>query len=434
MDTPSAETAFILFLLSLAFSGLLSGIKTVLGYFQKQNFDLALSSDSPHFKEWMEEAAQIWKRPGFFESLTIGRFLFDASSLFFGASALTRSLPIGWGLAFTISALATFAISHWGLSLLAQAKAPALGGLALKLYRVYGFVFMGSAGKVIHEFNESLLRRLGYEPRLGFLRESERGHSHPEAGENVDRSGLEDEEKEMIRSIFDLRETQAKEIMTPRVDVVALEVSASYREVMDCISQEKFSRIPVFEENIDHIRGILHGMDLMGLPEEAAKQGFRLGDYIREAYFVPRTKKIGELLREFRQQHIHMAIVVDEYGGTSGLITMEDILEEIVGEIHDEDEVETHKIRKLEEGVYAVDPVISLSDLKEEIGVDLRPEDDEVHLDTLGGFILYVHGRVPQQGDVVRHKEFSFEITEMDGNKIERVKLLRQTLAPAEAK
>src|SRR5690606_26405507 len=144
---------------------------------------------------------------------------------------------------------------------------------------------------------------------------------------------------------------------------------------------------------------------------------------IRPAYFVPRTKKIGELLREFRLKQVHMAMVVDEYGGVSGLITLEDILEEIVGEIHDEDEVEVKRIRPEGEGVYAVDPIVSLSDLKEELGIDLHPDDEEVDIDTVGGYILYVHGRVPAQGDVVTHGRITFEILEMDGNKIERVRM-----------
>jgi putative hemolysin len=249
--------------------------------------------------------------------------------------------------------------------------------------------------------------------------------------ENPDRSGLEEEEKEMIRSIFDLRETQAKEIMTPRVDVVALDIQVSYREAMELITHEKYSRIPVYEENIDHVKGILHVMDLMGLPESTVKENFRLADHLREAFFVPRTKKIGDLMREFRQRHAHMAIVVDEYGGTSGVVTLEDILEEIVGEIHDEDEMETQKIQRSEDGGYLVDPTISLSDLKEELDIDLQPEDEEVQIDTLGGFILYVHGRVPRKGDVVRYKGLAFEILEMDGNKIERVRLLTNSHAEA---
>ena len=135
-------------------------------------------------------------------------------------------------------------------------------------------------------------------------------------------------------------------------------------------------------------------------------------------------------MREFRQRQMHMAIVVDEYGGVSGIVTLEDILEEIVGEIHDEDEIEMQRIVKEGEGVYRIDPVASLSEVKDEIDLDLHPEDDEVSIDTVGGFILYVHGRVPAQGDHVRHENLDFEILEMDGNKIEGVRL---TVLPPES-
>ncbi|MEO7425281.1 MAG: transporter associated domain-containing protein, partial [Fibrobacteria bacterium] len=171
-----------------------------------------------------------------------------------------------------------------------------------------------------------------------------------------------------------------------------------------------------------------HTMDLMSLRDEIRGPGFKLEGLLREAYFVPRTKKIGELMREFRLKHIHMAIVVDEYGGTAGLITLEDILEEIVGEIHDEDETETLKIRKVEDGVYLVDPIVSLSDLNGELGLALKPEDPDIQIDTFGGFILFVHGKVPEQGDVIRFKDYSFEVLEVDGQKMQNIRLTLPSL------
>jgi len=425
MDLSSAALDLILFILAVTLSGVLSGVKTVLGFYQKQDLDLALSGSSSRFQQWIENASEVWKNPGFFESLSVGRFVFDAVALFFGANAFSEIFQMTWGWAFVSAGAIIYLISHWGVSIVAQAYAPALGGSALHLYRFYRLFFMGRIGRAIYRLNEIVLRRLGHEPRLSFLGETGISHLQSEQeDENLDRSGLKEEEKEMIRSIFDLRETQAREIMTPRVEMIALDVQAGYHEVMELITREKFSRVPVYEEDVDHVKGILHVMDMIGLPEEEMKENFHLESLIREAYFVPRTKKIGDLMREFRQKHVHMAIVVDEYGGTSGIVTLEDILEEIVGEIHDEDEVETPKIKKIEEGVYAVDPIISLSDLKEELDIDLRPDDDETHIDTLGGFILYVHGRVPHTHDVIRYKDLSFEIVEMDGNKIEGVKLL----------
>jgi CBS domain containing-hemolysin-like protein len=288
---------------------------------------------------------------------------------------------------------------------------------------------MGKLGELLFQAHDISLRKMGIDPKLSFLGETNLYKlSPPVDDENPDRSGLRDDEKEMIRSIFDLRETQVKEIMTPRVDVASLEIGASFREVRDLIADEKYSRIPVYKDSIDNIQGILHTMDLMSMRDEIRGPGFKLQGLLREAYFVPRTKKIGELMREFRLKHIHMAIVVDEYGGTAGLITLEDILEEIVGEIHDEDETETLKIRKIEDGIYLVDPIVSLSDLNGELGLSLKPEDPDIQIDTFGGFILFIHGKVPEKGDVIRFKDYSCEVMEMDGQKMQKIRLTLPSL------
>ncbi len=417
--------ALLFFILALALGVLLNGIRIALSFYQKDGVSLAPASRNPDkdpaFRKWVEEARALWNTPGFFESLSVGRFAADALALACGAIVFTHLTGSHWVGGYLLAALVAFGVSHWGTALLAKAYAPWLGGAALRGYRVYAWLLMGRIGRGIHDLNEALLRRLGHASELDLLGGNGEGHPEHES-ENIDRSGLEKDEREMIRSILDLRETQAREIMTPRVDMVALEAGASFDEVMELIAREKFSRIPVYEENLDDIRGILHITRLMNLSAEA-RANFRLDEHLGEAYFVPRTKKIGELLREFRRKQVHMAIVVDEYGGVSGVVTLEDILEEIVGEIHDEDEVEVRRIHAEGEGVYHIDPVVSLSDLKEELGIDLRPDDEEVHIDTVGGFILYVHGRVPAQGDVIRHGNLSFEILEMDGNKIEGVRM-----------
>jgi CBS domain containing-hemolysin-like protein len=361
----------------------------------------------------------------------VGRFAADAVALVAGANFLSRFPGFGWIGGYLLAAVMTFIVSHWGAALLAKAYAPSLGGAALRVYGIYAWLLMGRAGRSIHDLNDALLRRLGRASELDLIGGNGEGHPEQE-GESLERSGLGKDERDMIRSILDLRETQAKEIMTPRIDMVTLEIGANFAEVMELVTREKFSRIPVYEESLDDIRGILHINRLMDLSVEA-RANFRLAEHLGEAYFVPRTKKIGELMREFRLKQVHMAIVVDEYGGVSGLVTLEDILEEIVGEIHDEDEVQVSRVHRESEGVYRIDPVVSLSDLEEELGIDLRPEDEEVQIDTLGGYILYVHGRVPAQGDVIRHGNLSFEILEMDGNKIEGVRMRVNSAEKAEA-
>ncbi len=417
--------AFTIFLFCSGLSGILSGIKTVIGFFQRQNTEHRLNNEPSQVQSIIQRAAKAWEKPGFFESISMGRFLLDGVALLSGMRFLEGIVP---GFRHSTIALITlaacFAISHWIFPVLAQAFSPSLGNWALRVYKLYNFFFMGKLGEILFQTHDLALRKLGINPKLSFLGESNLQKYSPSADEDSpDRSGLEDDEKEMIRSIFDLRETQVKEIMTPRVDMVSLEISTPYGEVMGLIQDEKFSRIPVYAESIDRIQGILHTMDMMGLRDDEKDAGFVLAGILRETYFVPRTKKIGDLLREFRKKHIHMAIVVDEYGGTAGLITLEDILEEIVGEIHDEDETETLKIRKIEDGVFIVNPIISLSDLNEELSLSLKPEDSDTQIDTLGGFILFIHGKVPEKGELIRFKDFSFQVLEMDGKKMEKIQM-----------
>jgi len=418
------------FFIAAGLSGVLAGIKTVIGFFQGQNIEHALQGESPQFQAIIERSRTIWEKPGFFESIGLGRFFLDGAAVIGAVRYLYSLFPeSGMGTLGAISIAICFLISHWFFPILAQAFSPSLGKWAPRLYRVYSFFFMGKLGEWMFQAHDVVLRKLGIDPKLAFLGEfSVTKLSQSVDDENPDRSGLQDDEKEMIRSIFDLRETQVKEVMTPRVDIAALEIGSAFRQVRDLIAEEKYSRIPVFKDSIDNIQGILYTMDLMSLKDELRGPGFRLQNLIREAYFVPRTKKIGELLREFRLKHIHMAIVVDEYGGTAGLITLEDILEEIVGEIHDEDETETFRIRKIEEGTYIIDPIVSLSDLNDEISLNLKPEDPDIQIDTLGGFILFVHGKVPEKGDIIRFKDCTFEVMEMDGQKMQKVRLTLPTL------
>lgn len=430
MDATSPLHSLLVFFAATVSSGVLSAMKTVIGFFRGQNSEHTLHGESSETKAIVERSTVLWEKPGFFESVSMGRFILDGAAILAGTRYLAYLFPesaittIG-----IISILLSFSISHWIFPILAQAFSPSLGPWALRAYKLYSFFFMGKLGELLFQAHDIALRKMGIDPKLSFLGETNLQKLSPTVDdENLDRSGLRDDEKEMIRSIFDLRETQVKEIMTPRVDVASLEMGASFREVRDLIAEEKYSRIPVYKDSIDSIQGILHTMDLMSMRDEIRGPGFKLEGLLREAYFVPRTKKIGELMREFRLKHIHMAIVVDEYGGTAGLITLEDILEEIVGEIHDEDETETLKIRKVEDGVYIVDPIVSLSDLNGELGLSLKPEDPDIQIDTFGGFILFIHGKVPEAGDVIRFKDFIFEVMEMDGQKMQKVRLTLPSL------
>ena len=234
---------------------------------------------------------------------------------------------------------------------------------------------------------------------------------------------IEAEQEQMLHGVFEFPETLAREIMTPRPDIIALELTATMDEVVNLLIEEGHSRIPVYEENLDNIVGVLLVKDL--LPYMAGTKGevFVLRDLLREPYFVPDTKRISELLPELRTRNVHLAIVLDEFGGTEGLVTLEDLLEEIVGEIYDEYDVAEPDFTVTPEGDVIIDGGASIDEVNDRFGMDLSSED----FDTIGGFIFGALGRVPQNGDSI-HVDGSGELR-VEGTEERRVTAVR--LIPA---
>ncbi len=228
------------------------------------------------------------------------------------------------------------------------------------------------------------------------------------------------EEQEMIENVLDLRERMADEIMTPRTDLIAVEVSADLPTVLGTIRRAGHSRLPVYEGSLDNVVGLIYAKDLL---EEIGKDpaGFRLRDRMREAYFVPETKSLRALLREFQQQKLHMAVVLDEYGGTAGIVTLEDILEELVGEIADEyEKTEPESIRKIDDNTIDVDARTYVEDLNEQYSLDL-PDDEDY--DTLGGFVFSRLGYVPKAGESFEYKNLKFTIVSAEPRRVKRVRI-----------
>jgi putative hemolysin len=230
---------------------------------------------------------------------------------------------------------------------------------------------------------------------------------------------IEEDEKEMIFSIFELGDTLAREIMVPRIDVSALGVTASLDEAVDLVLEQGFSRIPVYRDSIDNVIGLLYAKDLLRhLQEGSAETG--LESLLRPACFVPESKELDELLQELQRQKIHMAIVVDEYGGMAGVVTIEDIIEEIVGEIQDEYDSEEPFAQLVGAAEAICNARIDLDDLNKLLGVDL-PTDE---VDTLGGLIYNELGKVPAVGDKVRVNDLCIEVMSVVGRRIKMVRLV----------
>lgn len=235
---------------------------------------------------------------------------------------------------------------------------------------------------------------------------------------------IRETETEMINSIFEFDDTVVKEVMTPRTDIAAININASLEEIMDVIVEEHFSRIPVYEETIDNIIGLLYVKDLFGMMKYGREFEISLKDIIRPAYFVPEYKKIDELFKEMQKSKTHIAIVIDEYGGTAGLITIEDLLEEIVGNIFDEYDDEILEYEKLDENTYLINGMLSIDEVNDIMHTEL-PE-DEMEFDTISGMILSLSGKMPEVGDEVEFDGVEFRIEEVDDKRITKIKVKKR--------
>ncbi len=230
---------------------------------------------------------------------------------------------------------------------------------------------------------------------------------------------FEEDEKEMIDSIFEFGETVVKEVMVPRTDICAIEVGMSRNDVVDIIREHGHSRIPVYQESIDDVVGLLYAKDLLRYIREPDKD-FNLASILRKAHFVPENKNIDDLLREFKRDKMHLAIVVDEYGGTSGLVTMEDLLEEIVGEIFDEYDVEEKLFEVINENTLLADGKLDIGEFNETFDVELPAEDSE----TLGGFLLDQLGEVPAAKRSLEYDGLEFIVEKVIKHRIVSIRIL----------
>ncbi|MFC1998597.1 hemolysin family protein [Chloroflexota bacterium] len=238
--------------------------------------------------------------------------------------------------------------------------------------------------------------------------------------ENHEEVDLEKDEKEMIRAVVGLDETVAREIMVPRIDVVAANKDSSIAEMIDVIVTHGYTRVPVYEDTIDNIVGVVYAKDLLPILAEG-KTEKTLKEIARVPHFIPESKKVDELLHEFQLSKVHMAIVVDEYGGTAGLVTIEDLLEEIVGEIEDEYDAEEPKVERISDTEAVMNAKVSIDELKEMFGIDVEEED----FDTVGGFMFSRLGRIPNVGDIIEVDGIKIEILSTVGQRVKEVRVTK---------
>lgn len=229
---------------------------------------------------------------------------------------------------------------------------------------------------------------------------------------------LEEEEKEMIYNVFGFGDSYTKDVMIPRTDMIAVDVNATYDEIIELYKQEQFSRMPVYQESHDNIIGVIYMKDL--LLKQFDPKDFVISDFLRDVYFVHEFKRIDELFKEMRSKKIGMAIVVDEYGGTSGIVTLEDLIEEIVGDIDDEYDMTEDSFVKIADQEYLVDGSFRISDFNDELNLDISSNE----FDSIGGFIIGLLDRFPDEGEVVVYDDITFKVEETMNNRINKLRIL----------
>lgn len=236
----------------------------------------------------------------------------------------------------------------------------------------------------------------------------------------VEKGTIEEDEQELIDGIVSFKTVTAREVMTPRVDLAAISTDTSFDELISLITESGHSRIPVYENNLDNIIGVIYAKDLLPyLTNEELKKKLVLGKLVRKAMFVPESKLISDLMHEFQSKNMHVGIVVDEYGGTAGLVSLEDILEEIVGEIRDEYDKEENSITKINDKTYLVLGKLPIYELNELLEVDLASENDDY--DTVGGFIFTQIGSIPEVGLSFKYNGLLFTVKEVENKRINKV-------------
>lgn len=232
-----------------------------------------------------------------------------------------------------------------------------------------------------------------------------------------------EEESSMIHGVIEFDDTLVRDVMVPRLDIVAVKKDISYDDLIQVYKKEQFSRIPVYEETIDNILGVVHYKDLF-FNQFDNIDAFNIGDYIRQTFFVPETKKVNELFAAMKREKIHIAIVLDEYGSTAGIVTIEDLIEEIMGDIQDEHDMEEPELQQIDANTVCVNASLRIDELNERLGLGLECEEAE----TVGGLVFSHLDRVPNEGDIVFLDDIEMTVQEMDGHRIEKLSLKRITL------
>jgi gliding motility-associated protein GldE len=421
-DTPAVFYVLngVILLVLLLFSGLVSGS------------EVAFFSLNPNEIQSLRNGSTVEKR--IYSLISKPKRLLATILIlnnFINISFVTLSTLLTWQITgsetaegmivFILTAIITFLIVYFGEVVpkiyanqkslgFARISVPILS-LAFKIFKPISWILIGLSQSI-----EQKIQKGGYEISADQLNQALELTTNEETTE---------EEKGILKGIVNFGQLNVKQVMRSRVDITAFDSSLDFHELMDKINKSGYSRIPIYQDTIDKILGILYSKDL--LPHINKKESFKWQKLLREPFFIPETKKIDTLLKDFQERHVHMAIVVDEYGGTSGLATLEDVIEEIVGEIHDESDDDEIIYNKIDEHTYVFEGKTTLIDFCRIIGQDPAVfEDVKGESESLGGLILEINAKLPGTGEKISFQNFMFVIIAVDQKRIKRIKVIFQ--------
>ena len=418
MDTDISDLSSLALIASIAFFTLIGFIQHVIGTVTR-------------------EAIFIWRseeRPGLEKLEDLFRKADQSNSAFsiIKTAALTFAIIISCSLFSNISEpeFTTYSLVQMGiiglLSLLALGVLETLAKVAgrhsgpraaIQIYRLA--IFIGTTLRPITRSQERIIE-------IGTVEEASDIDENSNIAMQMNDEGepLEEHEVRMIRGDFQLDRTVVREIMVPRVDMIATDISTSIGEIANLMIKEGHSKVPIYKDETDQIKGIAHSMDILAQVSASGQQTGTEGDleaFLRPVFFVPESKTLEDLLTDFQDKRIQMAIVIDEYGGVSGLVTVEDLVEEIVGELHDEFDRRESVIRQIEKNEFYMDAGIDIDDLALTIGTSFAGNG----FDTIGGFVLHELGKIPSPGDKFSYNNLSIEVISTVGRRLREIKIIK---------
>ena len=409
-------------IIALVFSFLLSTLFSVVKIIFTSIDFVSIPADDDYLRFYASKVEEILKKDAVFKNTvsfgrTFSNSIFTIASYFF----IKRSFPelsVIQMIAYTIvSSVVILTLFAYDIPrALAKRFYRTFMSISHTFYGVFGWLFFPFASffLAVHRW---VLKLVHYDERFAFLSDQNKAR----ISENHNGESLDEDEKEMIRGIFDLSDTTVEEIMIPRIDMKGFDINTPLQSILKIIREEGHSRLPVFKDTIDSVTGVLYAKDILSWISEHTPDEWDVNQLMKKPLYVPVGKKVNDLMKDFRKKHLHLAIAVDEYGGTAGLVTMEDILEEIVGDIQDEYDEEEKEIIKEAENRFLIDPHIDIDDLNDELGINL--ELDDVEYNTLSGLIYHEYGDVPQENASFDHGGLHITILKMDNQRIDKVRV-----------